>query len=423
MMRGESRLLGFMVCFGFMSGLPLPLTIFTLQQWFATYGIPLHSIALTAWVGLPYTLKFLWSAVFDRAAPGRLRSLGRRRGWLLIVQPALAAACIGLALTDPGRNITLTLLAALLLAFLSASQDILIDAWRIESFPEHQQGTALATYIWGYRGAMLTSGAGAIGLASAFGWHVSLLCMAALLAVGALVSLAAPQPEIEASRIRMPGWRARVNVAFVAPMREFLGRQAAWQVLAFVLLFRIGKVFADTTAAGFYRYKLGFTSAAVARANAFEILGTLTGAVLGGWMVAKLGALRAVLVAGLMIFAALGLYLVLLEVDHSQAMLTTKVVLEMFAQGTADTCFLAYISTQCCTAYTATQYALLSSLAAVALHLFSGFSGYVAEALGYRVFFVTCMFAGLPALLILWLLQAQRVPSDIEDKDLRTTSP
>ncbi len=408
----DRRLLWVMGGFGFMSGLPLPLTIFTLQQWFATYGIPLHSIGLTAWVGLPYTLKFLWSALFDRPAPARLRRFGRRRGWLLLVQPALAAACIGLALTDPGRHITLTLLAALLLAFLSASQDILIDAWRIETFPEHRQGAALAVYIWGYRGAMLTSGAGAIGLAAAFGWHVSLLCMAALLGVGVSLSFFAPEPRVAAA-VHTPGWRATVRTAFVAPLRDFLGRPAAWQVLAFVLLFRIGKVFADTTAAGFYRYRLGFSSAAVARANAFEIVGTLSGAVLGGWMVARLGAARAVLLAGIMLSCALGLYLVLLEADRSQALLTTKVVLEMFAQGAADTCFLAFISTQCSTAHTATQYALLSSLAAVALHVFSGFSGYVAEALGYRAFFAGAMLAGLPALLILWHLQARRISPEI----------
>jgi len=410
MIRADSRLLGLMICFGFMSGLPLPLTIFTLQQWFATYGIPLHSIGMTAWVGLPYTLKFLWSALFDRPAPWRLRRFGRRRGWLLIVQPCLAAACICLALTDPGRNITLTLLAALLLAFLSASQDILIDAWRIEIFPEHRQGAALATYIWGYRGAMLVSGAGAIGLAAAFGWQVSLLCMAGLLGLGAFVSLAAPESLAQAARIRAPGWQASVNAAFVAPLREFLSRPAAWQILAFVLLFRIGKVFADTTAAGLYRYRLGFTSAQVARANAFEIFGTLAGAVLGGWMVARLGAVRAVLLAGLVLSSALGLYLVLIAADHSQALLTAKVVLESLAMGVADTSFLAYISTLCSTAYTATQYALLSSLAAVALHLFSGFSGYAAEALGYHVFYTITMVAGLPALLILWNLHARRQP-------------
>jgi PAT family beta-lactamase induction signal transducer AmpG len=401
-----NRLLFLMVCFGFMSGLPLPLTIFTLQQWFTTYGISLHAIGFTAWVGLPYTLKFLWSAVFDRPPPGRF---GRRRGWLLIVQPLLVASCVALALTDPGHRIGLTLGAALLLAFFSASQDILIDAWRIETFEEHRQGAALATYIWGYRGAMVTSGAGAIGLAAAFGWHVALLCMAALLACGVIVTLAAPEPRVAAVAARLPGWRAGVEAAFLAPLREFLMRPAALQVLAFVLLFRIGKVFADTTAAGLYRYRLGFSSTAVARANAFEIVGTLAGAAFGGWLVVRFGAVRALLGAGLLLSCALGLYLVLLASNGQEAVLITKVVLEYFAQGTADTCFLAYISTLCSTSYTATQYAMLSSLAAVALHLFSGFSGYAAEALGYQLFYTCTMLAGLPALLILWRLHRRGI--------------
>jgi PAT family beta-lactamase induction signal transducer AmpG len=178
----------------------------------------------------------------------------------------------------------LTLGAALLVAFFSASQDILIDAWRIESFAADRQGAALAAYIWGYRGAMLTSGAGAIGLASVFGWHVAFLCMAALLACGVIVTLLAPEPRVLVAP-RAANWRAGVEAAFLAPFREFLARPAALQVLAFVLLFRIGKVFADTTAAGLYRYKLGFSSAAVARANAFEIFGTLAGAALGGVLV------------------------------------------------------------------------------------------------------------------------------------------
>jgi PAT family beta-lactamase induction signal transducer AmpG len=404
MPRPKSRLLVLMVCFGFLSGLPLPLTIFTLQQWFTTYGISLHAIGLTAWIGLPYTLKFLWSAAFDRPPPGPLRRLGRRRGWLVIVQPLLAGACAAMAFTNPGQNVTLTIVAALALAFFSASQDILIDAWRIETFAEHQQGVALATYVWGYRGAMLTSGAGAIGLASVAGWRVALLCLAVLLAGGVIASLTAPEPQAAAARPRAPGWRAGVEAAFLSPLREFLGRPAAWQVLAFVLFFRIGKVFADNTAAGLYRYGLGFQSGGVAKANAFEIFGTLSGAVLGGWLVSRFGAMRALLGAGLLLTCSLGLYLALLATGNSQAMLTSKVVLEMFAQGAADTCFLAYISTLCSTQYTATQYAMLSSLAAVALHLFSGFAGYAVEAVGYRLFYVGTMLAGLPALLILWQL-------------------
>ncbi len=399
----ESRRYFIMACFGFLSGLPLPLTIFTLQQWFTTYGISLRAIGFTAWIGLPYTLKFLWSALFDRPAP-RGVTLGRRRFWLLLIQPALAASCVLLALSDPGRALVLTLGAALLLAFFSASQDIVIDAWRIETFAEHQQGSALALYVWGYRAAMLTSGAGVIYLSTVIGWHVTLLLVAGLLALGVLVTLGAPEPEFAAVPFRVRSWQDTVEAAFLAPLREFIGRPAAWRVLAFVLLFRIGKVFADNQAAPLYRYRLQFTSREVAAANAFELPGTLAGAAFGGWLVVRFGARRALLGAGVFLYCSLSLYLALLVAGHSQIMLTAKVVIEMFAQGTADTCFLAYISTLCSTRYTATQYALLSSLAAVALHVFSGFAGFFVQALGYQWFFVTAMLGGLPALLILWHL-------------------
>ncbi len=404
------RLLFTMGAFGFMSGLPLPLTIFTLQQWFTSYGIPLHTIGLTSWIGLSYTLKFLWSAVFDRLPPGPMRAFGRRRGWLLIVQPALAAACVVFALTDPGRNALATVAAALVLAFLSASQDILIDAWRIETFPEASQGAALAVYIWGYRGAMLVSDAGAIKLSVLFGWHAALLAMAALLAFGVVVTLSAPEPAADRARVVALGWRARLDAALIAPFREFLARRGAVWVLAFVLLFRLGKVFADGTAAGFYRYRLGFAPSMVANANALSIFGTLAGAALGGLLVARWGARRALLAGGLLQAASLGLYLVLLAAGPDPAMLTAKVVLEFFAGAAADTAFLTYISLLCSSAFTATQYAMLSSLAAVALHTLGGFSGFAAEALGYHAFYAACILAGLPALLILARLGRLRSP-------------
>jgi PAT family beta-lactamase induction signal transducer AmpG len=308
---------------------------------------------------------------------------------------------VAFALTDPGRNALATVAAALVLAFLSASQDILIDAWRIETFPEASQGAALAVYVWGYRGAMLVSDAGAIKLSVLFGWHAALLAMAALLSLGVLVTLSAPEPEADRARVIALGWRARLDAALIAPFREFLGRRGAVWVLAFVLLFRVGKVFADGTAAGFYRYRLGFAPSMVATANAFSIFGTLAGAALGGLLVARFGALRALMAAGLLQAASLGLYLVLLAAGPDPAMLTAKVVLEFFAGAAADTAFLTYISLLCSSAFTATQYAMLSSLAAVALHTLGGFSGFAAEALGYHGFYAACILAGLPALLIL----------------------
>jgi len=391
-----------MLAFGFSSGLPLPLTIFTLQQWLTDYKIPLHSIGLTALIGLAYTLKFLWSPAFDRLPPVLLRRFGRRRGWLLLVQPALAGACALLALSDPGRWVQGTVLAAIAVAFLSASQDILIDAWRIESFSRERQGSALAANIWGYRGAMLVSGSGAIWLSQLAGWTTSLLCMAALMVAGMAATLAAPEPEAPILPPAPPAILARLERAFLAPLRDFLRRPGASEVLAFVLLFRLGKVFADGTAAPFYRYQLGYAPSTVATANFLPgLIGVLAGAAIGARLVARIGTGRALILAGTAQAASLGLYLLLMSQPPSLPLLAAKVGLEFAAGAAADIAFLSYISALCSTTYTATQYALLSSLAALAFHTLGGLSGFGAEALGYRDFYIATILGGVPALLIM----------------------
>ncbi len=403
----ERHLLWLMGAFGFLSGLPLSLTAFTLQLWFTTYGLSVHAIGMTAWLGLPYTLKFLWSGVFDRAPPAVLRKLGRRRGWLLIVQPLLAAAACVMALSDPGQNAALTAAAGLTMAFFSASQDILIDAWRIESFSEKLQGAALAFYVWGYRGAMITSVSGVLWLSGFVGWHTALLAMAALLAAGTGVTLLARAARASPQPVRVTGWLAGVDAAFLAPLRDFLGRPGAASVLAFVILFRLGGVLADGTAAAFYRYGVGFSQGAIRDANLYGWAGTLAGAAAGAWLVLRLGTLPALLATGLMRAGSLGLYLMLMSIGPHEWALTLKIVTENFAGSCADMAFLTYISALCSTAYTATQYALLSALAALAFHTLGGLSGFLAEALGYRVFFTGTILASLPALGL--LLQIRRI--------------
>ncbi len=406
----HTRALWLMGAFGFLSGLPLSLTAFTLQLWFTTFGLSVHAIGLTAWLGLPYTLKFLWSGFFDRMPPGVLAGLGRRRGWLVVVQPLLAAAAAGMALSDPEHAPAFTVVAGLALAFFSASQDILIDAWRIETFPEQLQGTALATYVWGYRGAMLTSTSGALWLAALVGWRPALLGLAGLLAAGLAVTLLAPVAAAIPRLARLPGWRAGVEAAFLAPLRDFLARPGAATVLAFVILFRLGKVFADGQAAAFYRYAVGFTPAVIGSANLYGWAGTLAGAAAGAWLVLRLGTLRALLLTGVLQALSLGLYLVLLATGPSEAALTGKMLLENAAGAAADMAFLTYVSALCSAAYTATQYALLSSLAALAFHTLGGLSGYLAEALGYRLFFAAAMLASTPALGLLLRMRRTRPP-------------
>jgi PAT family beta-lactamase induction signal transducer AmpG len=396
-----------MLGFGFYSGLPLPLTIWTLQQWFTVSGVSIHAVSLTASLGLPYVLKFLWSPLFDRPPPRWAGGVGRRRFWLLVVQPLLALACLALALTHPDRNAALTAVAAIFVAFFSASQDIVIDAWRIDTFAPEQQGIALAAYIWGYRAALLAAYPGIVGLSTVLGWRGAMLTVPAVLLLAPLLVLSAPEPALKTLPARLAGPLAAFRQAFLDPLLDFLRRPRAAEVLAFVILFKLGKVFADNTAASFYHNGLGFGSGAVAAANAApQLVGVLLGAAFGALLVARFGVARAALLAGALQAVSLALYPTLLLFPNP-VMLAIKVGGEYFAAASADAAFLAFLSTLCNRTYTATQYALLSSAAAIVFHTVGGAAGYAAEALGWFRFYAACIALSLPALLIMLHLQAK----------------
>ena len=348
---------------GFVAGLPLPLTGFTLRQWLSEGGTSLAVIGLTANIGISYSLKFLWAPAFDRLpVPGLLRRLGQRRGWLMLVQPLLALACVALALSDPAHPATLVAIAACV-AFLSASQDIAIDAWRIELFPERAQGAALAAYIWGYRAALLIAGSAAIGLAGRLGWHGALLGVAALVAFGPVLTLLAPAPAVSAVRRFRTGMLATLREAVWTPLSDLLARPGAAATLSFILLFKLGEAMAGTMAPPFYR-ALGFDRAQVALAIGVPSLAaSLAGAATGGLLVARLGTARALILTGFVQMASMGLYFALAYSGGDPAILVAKVVLEGFAEAMADAAFITFLSSLCAPGYTATQYALLSSLA------------------------------------------------------------
>jgi MFS transporter, PAT family, beta-lactamase induction signal transducer AmpG len=399
------RRLWLMGAYGFASGLPLPLSGFTLRLWLSAGGVSLAVIGLTANIALAYSLKFLWAPLLDQSPPpGPLRRFGRRRGWLLSIQPALALAAVLLALTNPTAAPALSLAAGALVAFLSASQDIVIDAWRIEVFPARLQGAAMASYVWGYRIALLVATTGVIAAAARIGWHSSLLCIAALLAFGMVVTLLAPEPRTEVVRIAA-GFAARVHHAVLEPLAEFFARPGAWGVVAFVALFKLGEALAGIMTAPFYR-ALGFSQDAIAATGPFSLVGTLAGITLGGWLVARLGVGRALLWTGWAQTLAMVMYVVLSRSAGQHDVLYGTVAVEAFAQGMADAAFITYLSGLCSAAFTATHYALLSSLAALTVHTLGGFSGVLAAALGWTRFYAACCFAALPAmLLMLWLLR------------------
>ncbi len=393
-MRGERRVFIVMTVYGFVCGLPLPLTGFTLRQWLSETGLSLGAIGLSAVIGLAYALKFLWAPLFDRAV---LR-LGRRRGWLLLIQPLLIATMFLLALSDPAHAPLATVAAAVLLAFCSASQDIVVDAWRIESFSASLQGAALACYVWGYRLALLISGAAAIKLADLWGWHGALAAMAGLAVIGPLATLLAPEPAVPRLAAVAGGVFRRM---VVAPLAAFLTRRGAVWALAFIVLFKLGEALAGVMLAPFYR-ALGFDRGAVALANGpISLVATLAGISLGGWLVARRGAARALLWTGFAQMAAMAMYLALAVSAGRPGVLYVTTLVEAFAEGLADAAFLAFLSALCDRAYSATQYALLSSLAALPLRTLGGLSGFLAAWLGWSRFYGVCLLASLPAMLVM----------------------
>ncbi len=402
------RRLWLMAAFGFVAGLPLPLSGFTLRQWLAEGGTPLAVIGLTANIALAYSLKFLWAPSLDNIPPpGPLRRLGRRRGWLATIQPALALAAVLLALSQPAIAPGATLAAAALVAFLSATQDIAIDAWRIEVFPARLQGMALAAYVWGYRIALLIATTATLAAVGWIGWHAALLVLAGLIGLGLLITLLAPEPAAPPT-VNAPGpvnLAGRLRHAIVDPLLDILVRPGAFWVLAFVALFKLGEAMAGIMTVPFYR-ALGFDRPVIAGIGPFSLVGTMAGIAVGGWVVARIGVGRALLWTGWAQTMAMAMYLALAYAPGDQTMLYATVLTEAFAQGMADAAFLTYLSGLCSLAFTATHYALLSSLASIAIHTLGGLSGVLAAGLGWKAFYALCMLAALPSMgLMLHLLR------------------
>lgn len=402
------RRLWLMGLLGVASGLPLPLSGFTFRLWLAKDGVSLALIGLTANAGLAYSLKFLWAPALDRLrAPGFVR-LGRRRGWLVPIQLALALAAFGLAAARPAVAPLAAIGTAALVAFLSASQDIVIDAWRIETFPPRAQGAALAAYVWGYRIALLIAGAGVIAGSARIGWHAALAAVAGLLALAPLVTLALPEPPAPAARPRAQGLAAAVLV----PLSDLLARPGALTILGFVMLFKLGEAMAGVMTAPFFAH-LGFDRAAIAVANGpLSLACAFAGTAAGGWLVARAGVGRALLATGWVQTLTMGMYLLLAVSAGKVHILAATVGVEAFAEGMADAAFLTYLSGLCSPGYAATQYALLSSLAAIGLRTVGGVSGFLAEALGWVPFYALTMFAALPAMALMLRLLRRYPPAE-----------
>jgi PAT family beta-lactamase induction signal transducer AmpG len=406
---------------GFSAGLPLALSGSTLLVWMREAGVDLATIGLFALVGTPYTVKFLWAPVVDALrVPLLSRLLGRRRGWLVFSQALLFLAIVVLATRDPASSPLAVAFGALLVAAASATQDIVIDAFRVESLTEREQAAGMASYVAAYRLGMLVSTAGALFLVSGFertgldklaAWQAGYLAMAALVAVGVVATLIATEPDrsAEAER-RQAGDNAVVRVAKAAAgaFSEFLTRELAIVVLAFVVLFKLCDAFAGTMTAPFV-IDLGFTRDEYAAiVKGVGLAATLIGGFAGGFIARALPLATALWVGALLQMVSNLVFVGLAYAGTNLWALSAAIIAENFAGAIGTVIFVAYLSALCWSPlHTATQYALLTALAAVGRTYLSAGAGYVAETAGWPLFFAISSLTALPGLVLLALLQAR----------------
>ena len=400
-----TRQLLIVLCLGFASGLPLALTASTLTAWLSEAKVDKAAIGLFAAAGLPYTLKFLWSPLMDSLPfPVLTQMFGRRRGWMLATQIALAGSLLLMALASPTVNPWITAAAALLVAFCSASQDIVIDAYRVESLTPEEQGEGAAMVQLGYRLGMLASGAGGLYLAAKIGWQATYVTMAALMGFGMLTVFFAQEPEAP----RLPKARkftAWLRKSVIAPLADFTRHPAWWQILAFIVIYRLADAFIGGMTNPFL-LETGFTKEQIAGiVKVFGTGATLIGTFVGGSLTARFGALRILFVSGLLHAATNLCYVWQAQVGADATVLAISTSLENFTGGVAASAFVAYLSNLCNVHYTATQYALLSSLSALARTLLATPAGLVSKHLGWSWFFAFSALLALPGLFIIILLR------------------
>jgi len=421
---------------GFSAGLPFPLVFATLSALLRDYGIDKATIGFFAWIGLAYSVKVLWAPIVDRVRLPIIGTLlGQRRSWMLLAQCGVVAGLIVVSRLDPAANIGLFAWVILGVAVSSATQDITVDAWRIEAVEERRQGAMAAAYNFGYRAAVLVAVAGPLYIADFYSWSVAYFWMAVCMAVGIVTTLLIHEPsharDEETQRIEsqvtgfMAGhagqWKpsrrlaAWFGSAFVAPFAEFFKRNGSFALalLALIMTFNISDRVLGIMANPFY-LDIGFTKSQIASvAKVFGFFMTILGAVLGGVLVARYGTLRTMLLAAVMLALTNLMFAGLALVGPDLRFLMLTISGDNLSVGLAGVAFISYLSSLTNQAYTATQYALFSSLMSVIGKFISGWSGVIVEAWGYVWFFVYASATGIPAILL--ILVVMRYQTRVDD--------
>lgn len=411
-----------MLFLGFSAGLPFLLVFSTLSAWLTDVDIERTVIGFFSWVGITYSIKVFWAPVVDQLPiPYLTRKLGKRRSWILLAQTGIATGLLGMALTNPLTHLHITALFALLVAFSSATQDISIDAYRIEALDKIYQGAMATTYVLGYKLALLAAGAGALYIAHFNNWPVAYLAMATLMAAGIITTLVINEPSVikdsatierearleHALKIdEIKGYSHKISLWFadavIAPFVDFVERngKTAFTILALIAVYKISDITMGVMANPFY-LDLGFSKKDIADVTKiFGFFMTIAGAALGGVMVVRYGIMKP-LVLGAVLIASTNLLFAFLAINEpSTVFLAIVVSADNLSGGIATSVFIAYLSSLTNTAYTATQYALFSSLMTLPAKILGGFSGIVVDTQGYFSFFVYAAILGTPAILL-----------------------
>ena len=401
-----------MLFLGFSSGLPLLLVLGTLGFWLRESGVDLKTIGFMSWVGLCWGMKWLWAPLVDRLKlPFLTKMLGRRRAWLSLAQVALMVSLALLAFTDPTKNVTSVVFLATATAFFGATQDIAIDAYRIESGTETEQAAFAAAYQTGYRIAMIWSGAGALAIAGAFeasligGWRIAYLVMSASMLVGFVTTLLSPKEEQNVALEPVRSFSEWFYKAACMPFIDFFSRFGWWAlvVLALIATYRISDVVMGVMANPFYQ-DMGFTKQEVAAVSkVFGVIMTLLGAFIGGVVAMRIGVMKTLFAGALLSSATNLLFSLLAGIGHDLTFLIFTVSADNLAGGLASAAFVAYLSGLTNKAYSATQYALFSSVMLFLPKVLAGFSGLAVESIGYAHFFTATAALGIPVLFLVVL--------------------
>ncbi|TCV94400.1 muropeptide MFS transporter AmpG [Biostraticola tofi] len=385
-----------LLCLGFASGLPLALTSGTLQAWMTVANVDLKTIGFFSLVGQAYVFKFLWAPVMDRYTPPLL---GRRRGWLVITQLLLIVGLVIMGTRDPSADLVWLAALAVWVAFCSASQDIVFDAYKTDLLSAQERGTGAAVSVLGYRIAMLVSGGLALWLADRLlGWQATYWLMAGLMLIGVLAAIIAPEPE---NAVPVP---RNLEQAIIAPLRDFFGRDNAWLILMLIILYKLGDAFALSLSTTFLIREVGFAAGEVGVVNkTLGLLATIIGTLLGGLLMVRMSLFRALMVFGLLQAASNAGYWVLAITDKNIVTMGTAIFMENLCGGMGTAAFVALLMTLCNKSFSATQFALLSALAAIGRVYVGPVAGWFVELHGWAWFYLFSVIAALPGLVVLQL--------------------